>query len=82
MNNEILKVIADNSTLFDAVKSALLEEFEKTTSGVPVTTEDAVLGQILRAKMTGIAVVEKTFREIERYKSFSEKPKLTVNPAR
>lgn len=82
MNNEILKVIADNPALLSAVKSVLLEEFEKTTSGVPVTTEDAVLGQILRAKMTGIAVVEKAFREIERYKTFSDKPKLTSNPAR
>jgi len=66
-NKEILRVIADNQNLFDTLKLIILSKFDIIT---PLNgADDIVLGQILRASITGKQKVEEVFKEIAGYKT-------------
>lgn len=79
MDKNIFSIIADNKSLFDLLKYTLLSKFDIITTAE--SDDDNVLGQKLRASITGKKNVEELFREI---KSFETKaPDLTkINQAR
>lgn len=77
--NEILKVIADNPALLQAVKETILKQFNLEVVTDDMTDEQ--IGQITRARTKGIQKVETAFSEIARYKTLSDKPP-GGNPAR
>jgi hypothetical protein len=67
MDKNLFKIIADNKMLFDLLKYTLLSKFDIITT---VDTEsDIVLGQKLRASMTGKRNVEELFREIKSFET-------------
>ncbi len=77
--DEILKSLANNQVLFDAVKVKLLSKFSlgKTPhKGI----DDTLLGQTIRARLVGRELVEETFSDIARLKVGNSQPR--VNQAR
>ena len=67
MDKQIFKIIADNKMLFDLLKYTLISKFDIITT---VDTEsDTVLGQKLRASITGKKNVEELFREIKSFET-------------
>lgn len=78
MPNEILKLIADNPRLIEALKTTLLKQFEleANTDGM----DDLQLGQMMRARLIGRQKIEDAFKEIAKFKSF-ETVKKAENPA-
>lgn len=81
MDKEILKGIADNPALFEAVRTYLLSKFDFEADMDINTTSNEQLGQIIRAKLQGAATVELAFREIARMRSTKDNPSHQ-NPAR
>lgn len=79
-DNEILKVIADNPALYQAVKELLLKKFEGD-SVLSSTMTDEQIGQITRARIAGIDKVNAAFEEIARHKTTKPLPEKE-NPAR
>lgn len=75
---EILKGLADNEALFEAVKSTVLEQFAE----VPYAegASDELLGQITRARLVGRQKVEAAFRTIASHKTVPQST-ATNNPA-
>lgn len=69
-NKELLKTVANNQALLEALKSHLLKQFEAPTTfkDLPASTSDELLGQFLRARIAGINAVEDAFREISQLK--------------
>ena len=65
----ILKVLADNPALFEATKKALLEEFEEVEVMVDSDRSDTQLGQMYRARIVGVQVVEAVFKRIAKLKA-------------
>ncbi len=67
MEPSILKNIADNPALFEAVKAMVLLHFED----IPYSegASDELLGQIFRARQVGRQKVEDAFKEIEAHKT-------------
>ena len=79
MDNSILKLIADNPALTEALR----KEFEKvcTADDLDLRESNELLGQQIRGyEMTKIAI-DTVFREIEKYKNVPESEKK-VNLAR
>lgn len=82
MDKEILRGLADNPALFDAVKKLLLDKFALdhiNTNSWDAT--DEALGQSVRAKLEGKRAVEIAFAEIAAYRSVKPPPQ-GENPAR
>lgn len=79
MDNQILKGIADNPSLFQAVKEAVLAEFRSIT--ITDDMDDNVIGQKTRAQLVGSKAVEEAFRKIGQYKTVPD-PIPRVNQAR
>ncbi len=79
MSNSILQIIADNKALFDAVEALLEEEF--SLDGVSTDLSNEEMGQVVRARVDGIARVRAAFKKIEHFRSVEKKP-TTQNPAR
>ncbi len=77
--NKILKSVADNPALIEALKDLLLKQFNEEDVSTNLTDES--LGQITRARLEGISKINKAFSEIETLKTVKEKPKED-NPAR
>lgn len=67
MDKSPFKIIADNKVLFDLLKYTLLSKFDIITTAD--TKDDIVLGQILRASLTGKQNIEDVFKEIEGFKT-------------
>lgn len=66
----ILKVLADNPALLDAVKEVILRQFDlKLTFQKVSELPNEQLGSLERARLAGINGVEDAFREIEKYKT-------------
>lgn len=72
--NELLKIVADNPALFDAVKATVLKEFELDYTNMPVGVDHRQLGEIVSARLEGRRLVEEAFAEIARCKSIPPKP--------
>lgn len=72
MERQILKLIADNDALFDALKEMILEEFTDESNCSGDTISDIQLGQMFRARLVGRIKVEEAFKKIKRYKTPTE----------
>lgn len=68
---EILKIIADNPLLQDALKKTLVSQFE--TLPLEMGFSDERLGQRERARMEGKLAVDRAFVEIMNYKTRPQK---------
>ena len=77
-NKEILKGLADNPALFEAVKKVILSHFDIPNLKSDMSNE--LLGQLVKARLIGLQQVEEAFKEISRHKS-TKKLVDTVNPA-
>ena len=76
----ILKSIANNPQLLEAVKGVILAKFDKPAT-LSKDSGDILLGQHYRAQLLGRELVEEAFREIERLQDSEKKPEA-VNLAR
>lgn len=79
-NKEILKQLADNPSLLEAVKAAILEHFEFDYTFRPEVTNEN-LGEVVRAISYARQELEKAFQEIAALKSTKDTPE-PPNPAR
>lgn len=79
MTPDILKVIADNPTLLKAVRETVEKHF--SLENIDTSLSNTEMGEVVRAKVDGLKMIDAAFKEIERHKSFAEKPKAE-NPAR
>lgn len=79
MENEILKIIADNQGLKNALRDLLERQF--TLDEIATTMTNEAMGQVVRSRVEGLKKIDRAFKEIEGYKTFAEKPPGT-NPAR
>lgn len=66
-NMEILKTLADNPQLLEAVKKTMLSKFEFGQLDSNTSTEK--LGEYVKARLQGIKMVEEAFAEIELHKT-------------
>lgn len=76
---EVLKLIADNPALLNALKGLLQKHFSVDTLSTNMTNEN--MGQLVRSRLDGLEVLERAFKEIERHRTQKDKP-LSQNPAR
>ena len=74
---EILKQLADNPNLFEAVKKVI----EKHFSLDDINSETPNLAEKVRARLDGKELLKTAFKEIASHKTFKEIP-LGENPAR
>ena len=72
MEKNILAQIANNPTLFAALKEVLEKQFSFEGVSNQMTNEN--IGQVVRSRIDGLILVRNAFAEIERYKSVEEKP--------
>ena len=78
---ELLKGLADNQPLFDAVKKAVLAEFSMEPERTDEAVSDVQLGQMFRARLVGIQKIEAAFAKIAKHRTAVQaQPK--VNRAR
>lgn len=80
--NPILKIIADNQELSDALKKLLEDQFaldDFSTSYTNYTNE--ILGSQVRACLVAREGIKNAFTKIAQYKSVPDKPEIK-NPAR
>lgn len=80
MHNDVLRLIADNPALTEALR-ALLESKFLNDSKQTDEVSDQQLGQMYRARLIGLEKIDETFREIAKYKTQMEIPE-PVNRAR
>ena len=78
MINPILKGVADNAEMTKALKELLLKQFDDEGN---TNLTDEALGQVTRARLTGITKINNAFKEIETLKTVKEKPEAPM-PAR
>ena len=78
MTDNVLKTLADNPVLTEAVKQVILKYFsnDKLTSDLA----DIELGQMVRARLVGLQAVNDAFAEIAWHKS-TPKQEAKDNPA-
>jgi hypothetical protein len=81
-DTSILKIIADNPALTEALKKVLLDEFS-LEEGFNFRSDitDELIGQVTRATLSGRQKIDRAFGEIKKYKTRSE-PVEKQNPAR
>lgn len=79
MDKEILKTIADNPALREALRKVLEKQF--ALINLSLNDSDTVLGQSVRANLVGMSGIESAFKEIDKYKTIPDEPER-VNPAR
>lgn len=78
-DKDLLRIVADNPQLMEALKRAILRQFRLDNLGTNYPNE--VLGQLTRSRLEGKELVELAFKDISHYKSHDKKPE-THNPAR
>ncbi len=76
----ILKVIADNQPLLEALKEMVEAEFALGSS-INQQMSNESIGQVMRARMDGLALMRNVFKKIERYRTGST-VKVGINPGR
>lgn len=74
----LLKSFAENELLFNAVKSAVLEQFKDEVTD---DMDDKRIGEIVRANISGKKKVEQAFVKFQSYKTLTDE-KTPLNPAR
>lgn len=79
MDKAVLKSIADNPVLLNAVRDIILKQFSLDEINVNQSNDE--MGQVVRARIVGLRKVADGFREIETYKTIKLKSE-GKNPAR
>jgi hypothetical protein len=79
MPSPILKLLADNPELMKALHEVLEGQFEIS---IDPSMSDDVLGQLTRARLTGLAAINRAFVEIDRFRTPPERRTEGTNPAR
>lgn len=79
MDKTLLKIVADNPALLQVLREVIESKF--SVDDMKEMSDDAVLGQMVRARLVGLRLVSEAFKEIERHKSTPERP-VAVNKAR
>lgn len=74
----LLKSLADNPELFEAMKIKVLQKFQ--IPDIDDTTSNELIGETVRAIITGRKMVEEVFREIATLKT--QRVEETFNQAR
>lgn len=59
---EQLKALANNPALMEELRKYLMQKFELST--IPSNTDNAKLGELVRARLDGRLLVDEAFREI------------------
>lgn len=77
--NPILKTLADNQSLLEALKKHLEDEFSVDLSAD--TLSDEHLGQLVRARTTGLKKIASALQKIASLKTMKPK-QVGENPAR
>jgi hypothetical protein len=67
MNDQILKIIADNPALCEAVRNLILAEF--ATNEDDLKFDNGKLGERVRARLEGKRAVERAFEKMLSYKT-------------
>lgn len=80
MNNDILKVIADNPALLKAVRETIEKRF--SLEKLDTSLDNEKMGEIVRASVEGLVKIDLAFKEIEKYKTQNKEPERIMNPAR
>ena len=73
----VLKSVADNKSIFDALKEKILEKFEHSEIKLD-GVDNNLLGQIYRARLEGSRLVEEAFRDIARLKTSETKQRVNI----
>lgn len=83
MEKSLLTRLADDPALLEAVRGVFLKQFDppKNWAGMASQSSDELLGQVLRARITGIKAVEDACVEIHTYQTIKETPQEPM-PAR
>lgn len=76
---EILKIVADNRELFNALKDGLEAEF--SLDKIDTNMRNELIGEVMRSRIKGMEKVEKFFKKVELLRTLSDKP-AGQNPAR
>jgi hypothetical protein len=72
MDKPILKVIAENPALIEALKTELTDAFLSLNIQTDGGYSDTQLGQMYRARIVGLSVVEDVFKKIAKYRPRTE----------
>jgi len=67
----LLKSLADNHELFEAVKNKITSKFTIEMNGYEDVSNEHI-GQVIRARIDGRKLVEEAFREIATLKTIKE----------
>lgn len=70
MEPSILKTLADNPSLMEALKKLLERKF--SVDLLTSDESDIILGQMVRARLVGLKAIEEAFKEIAQYRSVQE----------
>lgn len=76
---EILKNIADNPALLEALRKTLEKQFSLDNIDTSLTNDQ--MGEVVRARVDGLKMLDLAFKEIKRFKSVETKP-AKINEAR
>lgn len=68
----ILKIIADNPALMDALKEVIYKQFNFDNVSNRMTNEE--IGEVVRSRIDGKILVDNAFGEIAKYKTIAEEP--------
>jgi hypothetical protein len=79
MENNILKMLADNPALLTETRKVITNEFADSSLELNLTNEQ--LGERTRARMTGLEAVDRAFKKILLYQTVEPRP-MGVNRAR
>lgn len=79
--NPILKLVADNPALHDALLKHITEEFSTLLVGIDTNKTNEELGEVVRARLQGIEKVRDAFKKISQLKTTPDSSEKR-NPAR
>lgn len=69
---DTLKIIADNQALTLALRDILEQQF--ALDDLDITQGNAVLGEVVRARLEGMKKIESAFKEIAKHKTYTVPP--------
>jgi hypothetical protein len=69
MLNPLLKQLADNNELLEAVKAHIKERFQFDVGNMPVNMGMQELGMFVTTRMEGLQLVEQAFIDINKLKN-------------
>lgn len=79
MHSDLFKILADNPALITALREMFAKHLSIDT--IDTSTPNEMIGQIVRARVEGLAAVNAVITEIERYRTPVART-VAENPAR